>query len=169
MNAGCMKTAVNPSRKSVRGGFRDPGFASVTVLGFIFISCCPLGFTQAAPLGSPVAKVRVGVLGLFHPRQLTISATEGNALVVRAGDERIVMESSSGEHTAIVRLSGSEIILRSGTRIVHAPALTVAGRKNDTVDFVLAVPGKIARHYRGTLEIHASAEYRSGGHLLAVV
>jgi len=83
---------------------------------------------------------------------------------VRAGDERIVLERSSGVHAASVRLSGKEIILQSGTRTVRASALTVAGRKNDPADFVLAVPSKIARHYRGTLEIHGSA-----GHLIAVV
>src|SRR5579863_8151848 len=131
MNAGCMKTAVNPSRKSVREGFREPGFASAMVL--VFIWCCSLGFAQTAPLGSPNARVRIGVLGLFHPRQLTVTAPEGNALVVRAGGERIVLERSSGVHTAIVRFSGNEVVLQSGTRIVHAAALTVAGRKNDTV------------------------------------
>jgi stage II sporulation protein D len=47
---------------------------------------------------------------------------------------------------------------------VRARGLTIAGRKNGPVDFVLAVPRKIARHYRGTLEIRQSA-----GHLLAIV
>jgi peptidoglycan hydrolase-like amidase len=83
---------------------------------------------------------------------------------VRAGDERIVLEHSSGVHTANARLSGSEIIVQSGMRTVRASTLTVAGRNNEPVEFVLAVPGKIARHYRGTLEI-----YREVGHLLAVI
>jgi hypothetical protein len=157
-----MKTAVNFGRKSVPRGFREPVFAFVAAL--VFIPSCSLGFTQTAPPGSPDANVRIGVLGLFHSRRLTVSATQGHALVVRAGDERIVLERSSGVHTASVELSGSEIILQSRTRTVHASALTVVGRKNETVDFMLAVPGKIARHYRGTLEIHGSA-----GHLLAVV
>jgi len=162
-----MKATVNLARKSAPCGFREPVFAFVTALVFILYSS--LGFTQTAPPGSAVADVRIGVLGLFHPRQLTISAPQGHALVirtgnVRAGDERIVLERSSGVHTASIRLSGSEIILQSGTRTVRASAITVAGRKNEPADFVLAVPGKIARHYRGTLEIR-----RSAGHLLAVV
>ena len=157
-----METAVNPTLQSARGGFRDGALAFVTAL--IFISSCSLGFPQAAPPGSAVANVRIGVLGLFHPRQLTVSATEGHALVVRAGDERVVLERSSGIHTATVRLSGNEIILQSGTRAVRVLNITVAGRKNETSDFVLAVPGKIARHYRGTLEIRPSS-----GHLLAII
>jgi stage II sporulation protein D len=159
-----MKTAVNFARKSAPRGFREPVFAVAFVAALVFISSGSLGFTQTVPPGSPDANVRIGVLGLFHSRRLTVSAIQGHALVVRAGDERIVLERSSGVDTASVELSGSEIILQSGTRTVHASALTVAGRKNETVDFMLAVPGKIARHYRGTLEIHGSARQ-----LLAVV
>jgi len=154
-----MKTAVNPARKSAPCRFRE-----TVITALVFISSCSLCFTQTAPHGSAVANVRIGVLGLFHPRQLMVSAPQGHALVVRAGDESIVLEHSSGVHTASFRLSGSEIILQSGTRTVRAPALTVSGRKNEPADFVLAVPRKIARHYRGTLEIR-----RSAGHLLAVV
>ena len=175
-----MEASVNPHLQSTRRGFREPLLAFVTALIFIsscslgfsqptpaaliFISSCSLGFSQPTPAASPVANVRIGVLGLFHPRQLTVSATEGHALVVRAGDERIVLERSSGVHTATVRFSENEIILQSGTRPVRASVLMVAGRKNETSDFVLAVPGKIARHYRGTLEIRPSA-----GHLLAII
>jgi stage II sporulation protein D len=41
----------------------------------------------------------------------------------------------------------------AGARVVRASKLTVNGRKNDPVDFVLAVPEKIRRRYHGTLEI----------------
>jgi len=159
-----MKTTINSGRISAPQGLRKPVFALVAALAFI-----SFGFAQTAPSGLRVANVRIGVLGLFHPSQLTVSATQGDALVVRAGDERIVLERSSGMYTASIRLSGSQIILQSGTRTVHTSALTIAGRNNETADFVLAVPGKIVRHYRGALEIHGSAEHGSAGHLLAVV
>jgi|GEM_PF-327778 len=155
-------SAVNRARRSVPRGIREPVFAFVTAL--VFISSCSRGFAQPAPPGWAVDKVRVGVLGLFHPRQLTVTAPEGQALVVHAGEEHIVLEHSSGVHTANVRLSGTEIVLQSGARTVRAFALTVAGRENEAADFVLAVPGKIARHYRGTLEIRGEV-----GHLVAVV
>jgi stage II sporulation protein D len=157
-----MQINVNPTRRSAHRGFREPVFAFAIAL--IFISSWSLGFAQVPPPNSDVANVRIGVLGLFHPRQLTISPPQGHALVVCAGDERIVLEHSSGVHTASVLLNGSEIVLQSGTRTVRAHGLTIAGRKNEPVDFVLAVPRKIARHYRGTLEIRQAA-----GHLLAIV
>jgi hypothetical protein len=157
-----MKSAANPIRELAPRGFRERVLAFVTAL--VFISSCSLGFSQTAPPGSALTNVRIGVLGLFHPRQLTVTAPEGHALVVRAGDERIVLERSSGVYTASVRLSGNEVILQTGTRTMRASALTVAGRKNEASDFVLAVPGKIARRYRGALEIRPSE-----AHLLAIV
>jgi stage II sporulation protein D len=157
-----MQINVNPTRRSAHRGLLEPVFAFAIAL--IFISSWSLGFAQVPPPNSDVAKVRIGVFGLFHPDQLTISPPQGHALVVRAGDEGIVLEHSSGVHTASVLLNGSEIVLQSGTRTVRARGLTIAGRKNEPVDFVLAVPRKIARHYRGTLEVRQSA-----GHLLAIV
>jgi len=157
-----MQIDVNPTRRSAHRGFREPVFAFAIAL--IFISSWSLGYAQVPPSNSDRANVRISVLGLFHPRQLTISPPQGHALVVRAGEERIVLENSSGVHTVSVLLKGSEIVLQSGTRTVRAHSLTIAGRKNEPVDFVLAVPGKITRHYRGTLEIRQSA-----GHLLAIV
>jgi stage II sporulation protein D len=156
-----MKT-FHSARRSAPRGFHRPVFTFVTVL--VFISSWSPGFAQTAPPNSDVANVRIGVLGLFRPNQFTVSASEGHALVVRAGDERIVLECSSGVHAANIQLSGSEIILQAGTRTERGSALTVAGRKNESTDFVLAVPGKITRHYHGTLEIRPSA-----GHLIAIV
>jgi Stage II sporulation protein len=157
----CMQINLNPTRRSAHRGFE---LVFAFAIALIFISSWSLGFAQVPPSNSEVANVRIGVFGLFHPRQLTISPPQGQALVVRAGDERIVLEHSSGVPTASVLLNGSEIVLQSGPRTVHARGLTIAGRKNEPVDFVLAVPRKIARHYRGTLEIRQSA-----GHLLAIV
>src|SRR5580692_8749295 len=157
-----MRINLNPTRRWAHRGFLEPVFAFAIAL--IFISSWSLGFAQVPPSNSEVAKVRIGVFGLFHPDQLTISPPPGQALVVRAGDDRIVLEHSSGVPTASVLLNGSEIVLQSGPRTVRARGLTIAGRKNEPVDFVLAVPRKIARHYRGTLEIRQSA-----GHLLAIV
>ena len=150
-----MRTAVHSARGSLPRGFRKPVFAFAIAL--IFISSCSRGFAQVPRPNSDVANVRISVLGLFHPRQLTISPAQGQALVLCVGDERIVLERTSGMHTASVLLNGSEIVVQSGTRTVRARGFTIAGRKNEPVDFVLAVPRKIARHYRGTLEIRQFA------------
>ncbi len=126
----------------------------------IFVSCCARSVTQDALQGN----VRIGVLGLFHPHEITVSAAKGQALVARAGGQQIVLERSSSAHTARVQLAGDEIVLQSGTRSLRALTITISDRETGAADFVLTVPGKITRHYQGTLEIRPSA-----GHLLAII
>jgi stage II sporulation protein D len=104
------------------------------------------------------------VLGLFHPLQFTVSAPAGSAVVVHAGEERIVLEKSSGVDFAKVRISGSDVVVSAGKRAMLASKLTVNGRRSESVDFVLAIPEKIERRYHGTLEITPAA-----GTLSAVV
>jgi stage II sporulation protein D len=110
------------------------------------------------------AWIRISVLGLFHPQQLTISALAGQALVVHAGEQTVVLENSSGLDSASVRVSADGVLLMAGLRRIEAAVLTVSGRENEPVDFVLAVPGKITRRYLGTLEIKPSS-----GMLIAAV
>lgn len=71
---------------------------------------------------------------------------------------------SSGVDSAIVRISGNDVEVSTGERVLRASKVTVTGRKSEAMDFVLAIPGKITRHYHGTLEIKPSV-----GILLAVV
>lgn len=117
---------------------------------------------RGAPSSSD--EVHIGVLGLFHPLQLTVSATGGSALIVHAGEQRIVLEKSSGLDTASARIAGGDLVVSAAERVVPASKLTVSGRDGEAVDFVLAVPGRILRRYHGTLEIRPSA-----GILTAVV
>ncbi|HET6177369.1 MAG TPA: SpoIID/LytB domain-containing protein [Candidatus Sulfotelmatobacter sp.] len=108
--------------------------------------------------------VHIGVLTLFHPRQLTISAPAGQALVLQAANQQAILEQSSGPNTATIRLSENSILIEAATQTLRATTLTVTGRKDDPADFLLSVPGKISRHYHGTLEISPEA-----GSLLAIV
>lgn len=108
--------------------------------------------------------VRIGVLGLFHPHQLLVSAPPGQALILHASEESIVLERSSGLHSADLLISADSILLTVGPRRMRASELTVTGRENDAADFVLAVPEKITRRYHGTLEVTPS-----NGTLMAVV
>ena len=97
--------------------------------------------------------VQIGVFGLFRPKQLTLRAPGGNALVLHASQTSFVLERSSGTDLAEICLSGDEVTVKIGTRALRAPELRVASRANGSVDFEIAVPGKISRQYRGTLEI----------------
>ena len=101
--------------------------------------------------------VRVGVLGLFHPRQFALSVPAGSALVVHIGGESVVLEGSSGVNIAHIGIRGDNVVLNVGGRVLRASELTVTSRENGPVDLDLAVPGKIKRHYRGTLELKATS------------
>ena len=107
--------------------------------------------------GESSSDVRIGVFGLFHPLQLTVSAPSGSALVVHAGEENFVLEKSSGIDSASVGISGDSVTVKLGARVVHALRVTVNGRSSDPVDFILGVPEKISRRYHGILEIKPTA------------
>jgi len=121
-------------------------------------------FPQRAAGTVSANDVHIGVLGLFHPREFMVSTVAGTALVIQADEERIVLEQSSGIQTARVRIDGNAVVLMAGVNTVRAATLVIKGRRNEPVNFVLAVPDKFSRHYRGTLEIKPAA-----GELLAVV
>jgi stage II sporulation protein D len=135
---------------------------------FVSISSFPAA-AQIVPARAPSDCISIGVLGLFHPRQLTVSAPQGQALIVHAdevhaGEERIVLERSTGLESASIRISADGLLVTAGPRSIRASALSVTGRENEAVEFVLAVPEKITRRYRGTLAIKPSS-----GTLLAIV
>jgi peptidoglycan hydrolase-like amidase len=139
--------------------------ATVTLFILIFIEVrSAQGLVEPTAADSSVAEIRIGVLGLFHPRRLTVGASSRFAVVVHAGEENIVLEKSSGIDSATVSISGPNLTVTVGARSVQASKITVTGRSNEPADFVLAVPEKISRHYYGTLEIRPTS-----GTLTAVV
>jgi stage II sporulation protein D len=106
-----------------------------------------------APATRAPAFVNIGVFGLFHPREIILTASNGSALVLDAGSERIVLEPSSGVETARVMLSAGGISIVAGERSLRAKEVIVCGRQSQPVEFALAIPGKIRRRYRGILTI----------------
>lgn len=107
---------------------------------------------------NPVAsaqKVQIGVLGLFHPRQITLGVAKGEAIVIHAGDSEFVLEEGPRTNIARIEISGDVLLLDFGGHAVHAAAIRAAGRNGEAAEFVLAVPGRIRRHYRGTLAVKA--------------
>jgi peptidoglycan hydrolase-like amidase len=111
----------------------------------------------------PDDAVTVSVLGLFHPRELIVSATAGHALILQTGDESVVLENSTIS-SAIVRMDGTGLAVTSGRQELHATNVRVAGRGNEAEDFILEIRGKIKRRYHGTVEIRSSSS-----NLLAIV
>jgi hypothetical protein len=106
-----------------------------------------LSFGQSA---TPVpAEVRVGVFGLFHPEELVVSAAGGivslrgdrNSCVLRGGEE------------ARVNPDGSSVRVACAATVFSTGSLHVTGPTGESADLQLSVPGRIARRYRGQLDV----------------
>jgi peptidoglycan hydrolase-like amidase len=104
-------------------------------------------------LPSLAQDVRIGVLGLFHPREIVIRAAPASAVVVRAGDRTLVLERSTGVDEIDVHLDNTALTARTRDDTFRARSLTIVARDNGPADFFLSVPGKITRRYRGTLSV----------------
>jgi len=110
----------------------------------------------AVPLTNSLANagdVRVGVLGIFHPHQLTLSSAGGETIVVAASGETFFLQPGSPAASLQIRASGDSLLLSFAGKVIHAKEIHAAGRNQDATDFVLGVPGKIERRYRGTLDV----------------
>jgi peptidoglycan hydrolase-like amidase len=87
--------------------------------------------------------IAIGVFGLFHPTQLVLRPVRGHVLVL---NDREALE------------GGQPLTITAGDLPFHA-----AGR-GGTAEFLLAVPGKIERRFRGGLEVRTN-----GKELIALV
>lgn len=107
---------------------------------------------------NPVAsaqKVQVGVLGLFHPRHITLGVAKGEAIVIHAGDREFVLEDGPRTNIARIEIAGDALFLDFDGHVIHSSEIYAAGRNGRAAEFVLAIPGRISRHYRGTLAVKA--------------
>ena len=116
-----------------------------------------LGVCLGMPLASIAQDVRIGVFGLFHPQELVVSPVAGSALVVKAGEQTFVLEKSSGAAEVRVSMSGQMLRVETGEGEIRSASLSVTSRNSGTAEFILAIPGKISRRYRGTLRVEPSA------------
>jgi peptidoglycan hydrolase-like amidase len=106
--------------------------------------------------------VRIGVLGLFRPQEITLKTAPGQALIVHArivhGEEKtFTLERSSGRDTAEIAVSGDGLTLHTSNRSLRVSELHASSRGTGAADFVLAIPGKISRRYHGVLVVKAVA------------
>lgn len=103
--------------------------------------------------GACAHQVQVAVLGLFHPHELTLSAVNGEALVVTAGETELVLEPWPPAESARIAVFQDGLLLEYQGRSIYAAELRLAGRDRRSATFLLGIPGKISRHYQGTLTI----------------
>jgi peptidoglycan hydrolase-like amidase len=105
--------------------------------------------------GAIARDVRIGVLGLFHPRQLTLRASSKESVILQAAGQTFILEPDSSV-TASCDASEGLLLVDFGGHVLRATAVHAAARNQGAVSFSLSVPGKVTRTYRGTLDINAS-------------
>ncbi len=98
--------------------------------------------------------VRIGVLGLFHPREVQLQASSNDAVIIHAAGQTFVLDPSS--RVAAAYISNDALLIDFGGRVLRTAELRAAARNNSAVSFLLTVPGKVTRAYRGTLVIKAA-------------
>jgi len=108
------------------------------------------------PLSSSLTdarEVRIGVLGIFHPHQLSLSSGGRDAIVVTTSGQTFFLQPGSTTERLQIRPSGDILLLSLDGKEIQAKELHAAGRNQDAADLVLGVPGKLERRYRGTLDV----------------
>jgi peptidoglycan hydrolase-like amidase len=103
--------------------------------------------------GAFAQKVQIGVLGLFHPREITLSAAESEAIVVTAGDKVFVLEPGARKRVARIQVLNSGLLLEFGGQLVHTGEIFATGRNKSSTSLLLKIPGKVSRKYQGTLDV----------------
>jgi len=97
-------------------------------------------------------EVRIGVLGLFHPRELELGVSSTKVLVVTISGESFVLEPRAANSYARIKISGDQMLIAIRGREIRGPELRASGRSG-ACTFLLSVPGEVRRRYEGTLSI----------------
>ncbi len=97
-------------------------------------------------------EVRIGVLGLFHTKQIVVSPVAGEPLQCNAGTEPW-----SPHGPMLLGLQGSKLRIDGADNSLAGSIVCDNGQSGAT-EFVANVPGKVSRHYRGKLEIRPESQ-----------
>jgi stage II sporulation protein D len=94
-------------------------------------------------------QISIGVLGLYHPHQLELRASEAS-LAVAIGNDRLELRPGLTEDVAKLSASGSQVVLTVRGHEYIGSELRASTRDGTGV-FSLAAQGRIAREYQGLL------------------
>jgi stage II sporulation protein D len=108
--------------------------------------------------------VRIGVLGIFHPQELTLAADQTAELFLSAANQHLFLRPRSSCSVLSIRASGDELRLVCGDQEIRAAELHASGRDQQNADLLITVPGKIRRRYKGVLDLKSK-----NGELIPVV
>jgi peptidoglycan hydrolase-like amidase len=102
--------------------------------------------------------VRIGVLGLFHPKRIVIRSAGSSWAVISGCGERMVLDPQRSGVGAEIRKNANHLEWWSPDKIVRCETAVVAARDGSAIEFEIAVPGNIHRQYRGIGEISIAGQ-----------
>lgn len=97
--------------------------------------------------------MRIGVLGLFRPTELAVRPSPQAALVIEGDGHQLILADS---REARLRVAGKQVECEADGYIFRASLIRGENRQGGSADFIVSIPGKIARQYRGSLEVNVS-------------
>jgi stage II sporulation protein D len=117
--------------------------------------CC-LVLVFASGVVCRAQDVRISVLSRYRPTQLVLEPSQTQAMVLELSGERLVLEPDSADARAEIRIAAGQLLVAIGDQNLRTKDFHAAGRTGAS-EFILSVPGKISRHYFGTLTIAPKA------------
>jgi hypothetical protein len=121
----------------------------VLSLGGLSSSSVSLGGLSApAP-----AAVRIGVFGLFHPRELILRS--GSQIALRTDRDTCVLD---GREEARVSVAGGAMRVSCGGAVLGTRTLRITGRDGGPADVEMTVPARITRKFRGQVDVATAGE-----------
>ena len=109
------------------------------------------------PIRAGEPTVRIGVLGLLEPVELTLRPAPGSVLELAAGKDIRILE---GAQTAEILLTGGNMKVRFPGASAALPVRSVraTGRGGAPGRFVLGVRGRMERTFHGRLDVIAAGD-----------
>lgn len=127
-----------------------------------FISAIVLLLVTSIPC-SAGGRVRIAVMGLFHPKQLVVEVSPASPLMVESGNERLVA-GVGGWQRIVLTYSAKDVTARTTGARIGGEKISFTSRERGDSEFWVSVPGRIRRRYCGRLDVVAR-----GNELVAVV
>ena len=133
---------------------------TAAALAVVVCVCCVWRTTPSAQTTHPsdlqfIRSVRIGVLSLFHPKELLLCAADGSSLAIELNGQNRVVRSDAGAIAIRAADSAIEVQFPLDSAPISGTSLRI---HSDSASFWLEVPGKLRRQYSGTLEIRARGQ-----------
>jgi len=119
-----------------------------TVVVPLFSLCWLVASTSAS------AGVRIGVFGLFHATTLVVRSADASGMTLHGDRETCVLR---GREAANVRLANRSVQATCDGHELSASVIRFTSRIGGVAEIELTVPDRIARTFRGTIEVTAAA------------